>query len=699
MATIRTAIMVDDRMSGAFRAMNNALNIVVNSFADLQDATHQAVDVSSIQAARTELARAEATLNQVESSIQNATQNQRQFNDSIGDANPQANNLLSKFKQIATTIGGIIGLKKVMDLSDQVSQTTARLNLMNDGQQTTAELQRMIYESAQRSRGEYQATANTVARLGITAKDAFESNAETVAFAEQLNKQFIIGGANAQEMAAVLLQISQALGSGVLRGDELNSVFEQAPTIIETIADYLQVPIGEIRDMAGNGEITAQIVKNAMLAATDETNAKFESMPKTFGQVATSIQNKALMMFQPLLVKMNEIANSERFNSMTDGVLNGIYAIATACTYAFELVSSVGGFVVDNWSILQPIIFGVAAAILLYNGAVIAKNIVDAISIGLQTAQAIAIATKTGATIADVAATNGLTVSQWALNSAFLACPITWIIAGIIAIIAIIYTAVAVFNKFAGTSVSATGIVAGVFTTLGAHIANRFVVPTWNTIAAFVNFFGNVWHDPVAAVKVLFYDMCLTVIGYITNMAHAIENVINKIPGVTVDITSGLDGFQSKLESASQKVKDESGWIEYVGKMDYIDYGDAAKAGYNFGKGIDDKVGSLFDFSSLGLDDYGAGIDLGDLSSTLGSIDDNTGKTADNTDTSTEDLKYLRDIAERETINRFTTAEIKVDMGGISNTVNNMSDLDGIADYLAIKVEEQMQIAAEGVHE
>ena len=305
MSTIKTSIQVDDRMSGAFRAMNNALNIVINSFSSLQDATHNAVDVSSLEAARSELAKVEISLNAIEQDVKNATNKQDQFNKSLSGADPPASNLLSKLKQIATTIGGVIGIKKALDLSDTVAQTTARLDLMNDGLQSTEELQKMIYQSAQRSRGAYQDTANTVSRLGIVAKDAFNSNAETIAFAEQLNKHFVIGGANAQEMAAVSLQISQALGSGVLRGDELNSVFEQAPTVIQTIADYLDVPIGKIRDMAGDGEITADIVKNAMLAAADETNAKFESMPKTFGQVATSIQNKALMMFQPALQKMN----------------------------------------------------------------------------------------------------------------------------------------------------------------------------------------------------------------------------------------------------------------------------------------------------------------------------------------------------------------------------------------------------------
>lgn len=708
MSTIKTSIQVDDRMSGAFRAMNNALNIVINSFSSLQDATHNAVDVSSLEAARSELAKVEISLNAIEQDVKNATNKQDQFNKSLSGADPPASNLLSKLKQIATTIGGVIGIKKALDLSDTVAQTTARLDLMNDGLQSTEELQKMIYQSAQRSRGAYRDTANTVSRLGIVAKDAFNNNAETIAFAEQLNKHFVIGGANAQEIAAVSLQISQALGSGVLRGDELNSVFEQAPTVIQTIADYLDVPIGKIRDMAGDGEITADIVKNAMLAAADETNAKFESMPKTFGQVATSIQNKALMMFQPALQKLNDLANSSQFNSIVDGVINGLYTVSNVAIEVFNVMASVGGFIYDNWSILEPIIVGIATAMLLYNGAVIANNTVQAINNGLQgiavlkaSAHAAALAMQSGATF-------GATVAQYGLNAALLACPITWIILGIIALIAVFYAAVAAVNKFAGTSISATGVICGAFMVAGALIANMIIglfnffvgigIEVYNLIAVFANFFANVFNDPVGAIKKLFFGLFDVITGIVQSAAQMIDTVLN------TNLSGAVAGFRSKVNAYVETQVD--GQVEVMQKLnqsDYMmkgfDYKSSWNAGYNFGKGIDDKVGSMFDLSSLGLDNLGSGISgLGDIPSAgdLADTSKNTGKTAENTETSTEDLKYLRDIAERETINRFTTAEIKVDMGGVNNVVNNNADLDGIADYLAVKVEEQMQIAAEG---
>lgn len=315
MATIRTSIQLYDAMSPALRSMNKALNVVLNSFEAMQSASSSPVDSSEIQEARNELARVETQLDSVEQNIRQSNEQQRQFNDTIKNGSNAASDLKSKFMGIVSVIGGMMGLKKVFDLSDELTQTTARLNMMNDGLQTTEELQNMIFASAQRSRGAYQATADAVSKMGIMAGDAFSSNAELVAFVEQLNKQFTIAGTSQEGISAAMLQLTQAMGSGVLRGEELNSVFEQAPTIIQAIADYLDVPIGQIRAMAQEGQLSADVVKNAMLSAADETNAKFESMPKTIGQVWQSIKNQALMEFQPILQKINEVVNTDKFNN------------------------------------------------------------------------------------------------------------------------------------------------------------------------------------------------------------------------------------------------------------------------------------------------------------------------------------------------------------------------------------------------
>ena len=234
-----------------------------------------------------------------------------------------------------------IGVKKVVELADSMTTTRARLDLMNDGLQTTAELQDMIMASANRSRASYQSTADAVSKMGIMAKDAFGSNEELIAFSELINKQFTIAGTSAAGIDAAMLQLTQAMSSGVLRGEELNSVFEQAPTVIQTIADYLGVPIGKIREMAAEGQITSTIVKNAMLASADEINAKFEQMPMTFSQVWTIAKNAILEAFTPVLTMIGQAAQ----------------------------------WIYDNWSTIAPIFWGLAAAVLGY-----------AVALGIQTA-------------------------------------------------------------------------------------------------------------------------------------------------------------------------------------------------------------------------------------------------------------------------------------------------------------------------
>lgn len=393
-----------------------------------------------------------------------------------------------------------------------------------------------------------------------------------------------------------------------------------------------------------------------------------------------------------------------QIENVLTGFADACSALIMTLTWIATVAVDVASAFVDNWGWIAPIIAGVAGAYMVLHGAMLAYNTVQAISNGLDAVKAARLAMTTVAQGAQTTATFAGTVAQQGLNAALLACPIMWVVMGIIAIIAVIYAAVAAINKFADKSYSATGFIAGVFAILAAHIINTFVVPVWNKFAAIANFIGNVFNDPVAAVKVLFYDMALTVVGYIKNMAEAIETLINKIPGVTVDITSGLDSFYSKLEQAQQKVKDESGWVEYVQRKEFVDYRDAAAAGYNFGKGIEDKVSGLFKLPTLdemGFDNN----DTFNFGNTLDGIYGNTGDTAANTaaaadklDYLDEDLAWMKDLAEREAINRYTTAEITVEQHN-ENHIGKDTDLDGIMDAWAADFAERLDVSGEGVHD
>lgn len=711
MATIRTAIALYDGVTSPLHSMQKAMNIVLNSFEGMQRASSNAVDVSAIQEARDELARAETAFDSIEQSIRDADNQQQKFNGSIRAGSSAADGLWNKLKGIAATVGGIAGLNKVLGISDQLTSTNARLNnaMVNfDDGGSLDELQKKVMASAQRSRSAYMSTAAAVAKLGMNTKDAFGNMDEVIMFSELVNKQFVNGGASAQEQAASMLQLTQAMASGVLRGEELNSIFENAPGIIQNIADYLDVPIGQIRTMASEGQITADIVKNAMFAAADDIEEKFNSMPKTWGQIWTSMKNKALSIFAPILNKLNQIANSSKFETVTNGVINGLAAIASVATGVLDLLINGASWVVDNWSWISPIVLGVAGAYVVLHGAMIAYNTIQAITNGLAAISAARSAIKAGATLAEAAATTTATGAQVGLNAALLACPITWIIIGIIALIALFYAAVAAVNKFAGTSVSATGIICGVFMAALAFIGNIFIalwnvaaevfVLIYNLVATVANFIGTVFNDPVAAVVHLFFDLADTVLGVLQALASAIDAIFGS------DLSGAVQGWRDSL----------GGWVdetfgkgtEVMAKMnaddlklDRFEYGAAFDLGYNFGEGIDNKVSGLFDGSlmdSMGAFDLGNTLD--DIYGNTGDTANNTAATADALDITEEDLSYLRDIAEREAINRFTTAEIKVEQNN-TNYIDKETDLDGIMDAWANDFAEKLDVSEEGVHE
>ena len=711
MATIRTAIALYDGVTSPLRNMQKAMGIVLNSFESMQRASSNAVDVSAIQEAREELARAETAFDSIEQNIRDANDQQQRFNRSIRDGSSAADGLWQKMKGIAATVGGMIGLKQALGTSDQLTQTNARLNnalIKFDDGGSIKELEAKVMASAQRSRAYYMDTAAAVAKWGINARDAFTNMDEVIAFSELVNKSFVIGGAGAQEQSAAMLQLTQAMASGVLRGEELNSIFENAPGIIQSIAKYLDVPIGQIRTMASEGQITADIVKNAMFEAADDIERNFSNMPKTWGQIWTGMKNKALSIFAPILNKLNQIANSSKFEAVSNGVIGALAAIASVATVVLDLLINGASWVVDNWSWLSPVIYGVAAALGVYYGAQLAANTVGLISKGVHIAMAGAKMIQLAATGALTAATAAQTAEQYGLNAAMYACPLVWIIILIIALGALVYAAVAAVNKFAGTSVSATGIICGAFMAALAFIGNIFIalwnvaaevfVLIYNLVATVANFIGNVFNDPVAAVVHLFFDLADTVLGVLQALASAIDAIFGS------DLSGAVQGWRDSL----------GGWVdetfgkgtEVMAKMnaddlklDRFEYGAAFDLGYNFGEGIDNKVSGLFDGSLM--DSMGAF----DLGNTLDGIYGNTGDTANNTaatadalDITEEDLSYLRDIAEREAINRFTTAEIKVEQNN-TNYIDKETDLDGIMDAWANDFAEKLDVSEEGVHE
>lgn len=535
-----------------------------------------------------------------------------QFSKSQKAAADSVSGLTSRLQGLVGSYLGLRGLQSLLNLSDTMASTTARLNSMNDGLQTTAELSGMIFQSAQRSRGAYQATADMVAKLGTLAGDAFGSSAEVVAFAEQINKQMVLSGASTMGAQAAMLQLTQAMSSGVLRGEELNSILEQAPTIAQTIADYLGVTTGEMRELASQGRVTAEVVKAAMFSATEETNAKFEQMPMTWGQVWTSFQNIALKALQPVLSGINWLSN--------------------------------------NIEIIGPIVLGVAAAFVVYtvsaNGAAVAAKV--------------------------------WTAAQAGLNAVLALNPVGIVIMAIVLLIAAIYAVVGAVNKATDSSISATGIIAGAFAVLGAFIFNQFVVPVQNVLAALGNFIGNLFTKPVDTVKLLFLDLATTVLGHISTIAHGIEGLVNKIPGVSVDMTSAIDSLYNQVQTAAQGTR-ASSWTEYFNTWDKINLGDAWDAGYNWGSNL---------FSGLSGSPFG--FDYDEYLDSLPGLTADVGAIKNSVSMSEEDLRSLVDMAERQYVNNInlTTRAPVINVHG-QNTGNSPADTRAFMNTLTRMLAEQ----------
>lgn len=370
MATIRTAIQIYDGMSRPLQSMHRAMGILLNSFESMQSASSNAIDTAAIREAREELARAGAAFDEIERNIRETEQAQDRFNNRIRDGTSAADSLLGRLQGVLTTVGLMAGAKMVLNLSDNLASTTARLNLLVDDGGTLEELEQKVMASAQRSRAAYFDTASAVAKLGLNAGAAFGNDMDQViAFMEQVNKQFVIGGATAQEQSNAMIQLTQAMAAGALRGEELNSILDAAPGIARAIESYMGVAEGSIKQYAEQGFVTAEVVKNALFETAGETNTAFDSMPMTWAQIWTSMQNKSLSIFAPILRKINDIGNGQSFTQVSDGIINSLAGIASIATVVFDLLVGGSAFVIDNWSWISPIIYGVVGALMAYYGA------------------------------------------------------------------------------------------------------------------------------------------------------------------------------------------------------------------------------------------------------------------------------------------------------------------------------------------
>lgn len=686
------------RMSDVYHQMNASAAVMSDAYqgmgvsaAAVSDAyrnVNASVDETSTDTANEAYLHMALTASRTRRYISENTEEQAKFNNQVEAGANKAGGLLQKIKGAVAPFMNLEKLSEAFDLSDQMAATTARLNLMNDGLQSTEELQNMIFAAAERSRGSYQATADAVAALGFTAEDAFGSTEETVAFVEQISKQFAIAGMGASDIDGAMQLLTQTMGEGVLGGAEYNRILSQAPNIIETIADYLGVPGEQLEHMAAEGQITADIVKAAMFAAADETNAKFEQMPQTFAQIAVSFRNNALMAFEPVLQKMNEIANSEAVQGLVNGAAAGIAVVAGIALELLDLLADVAGVVADNWSWLLPIILGVAAALAVYYGCL-------ALGYGWQ--------------LLCAAATGIMTVAQQGLNAVMDANPILRVVMIMLVLIGVIYaicTAIAdathIANSGFGVITGGIAVVGAFFKNLGLTIAN-IALGIGNAIGAVCSNIGTAFHNVIANVKGWWFGLLSDVLSVIAGIAEA----LNEIPFVSFDysgVVKAADEYAAKSAAAYESKE------EYQSISDAFNEGlstyeaweenwvqNAFDSGADWGDGVAESISSLFGGDKQSEDPYEYERYDEAVIEGIEGIDDNTGAIRDSMEITEEDLRYLRDIAEQEAVNRFTTAEIIIEQTN-HNNVSGRMDLDGIVSGLTDAANEAVAVIAEGVY-
>ena len=671
MASITSTITLIDHMTPVLGNIINGMERTISMLDRANMAVDKAFDPVQVEETRNAFAKAHVQLNEIEEQLQSNTQRQEEFNDEIIQGTRNTDGLLNKIKGVAGAYLGIQGLNKLTQLSDTMAQTTARLNLLtNYSAEETEALNDRIYASAMRSRMAYQDVAASVSKLGLLAGKSFKSNDEIVAFTELMNKNFKIGGASIQEQSSAMYQLTQAMASGRLQGDEYRSIIENAPLLANSIEDYMrnvQKAKGTMKDWASDGLLTADVIKAAMFSSADDVEQRFKNMPVAWVEVWTMATNKLQRAFKPVL----------SFISMLAG----------------------------NWSILEPVVIGMAKAVNLYDYAMKICAIVQKLAniqafiqaralLSNINLQAVAINTQYALAVATAQAT----VAQSSFNTALLACPITWIILAVIALVALLYTVVAVINKVKGTSVSATGIIVGSLNVVLQFIWNlaktivNVLLGIFNWVASICHNIKAAFHNSIESVKGFFWGLLATATEVIANIAEK----LNELPFINIDVgrlTGAAEDFRAKAEAAENNKMEyadtKQAFMDGFNTLDVFQDGwvqDAYNSGYSVGEGIADKFGGYFDNAF----DY--------VASDIGDISDDTGSIADSVSATEDEIKYLREIAERDVINRFTTAEIKVDMSGMSNNITNGLDIDGVIDHMAAGASEALEIAAEGVH-
>lgn len=650
---------------------------------------------NAMNAAATATTNAYNKMNTLHSKMSAVTSASTSLSFSLGGVlNSTVGNMLANsiMGAVAATQSAINNLQAT---AEHWASVQARMQLVAGSQQNAVILNDMIYQSALRARGGYLEMAEAVAHLSQSAHDAFPDPREAVTFMEGIQKLFIIGGATKEAQKNAMLQLTQAMASGQLQGDEFRSIAENAPMIENIIAKSMGVSRGELKKLASEGKVTAEVIKDAIAKNMPEIEEQFKAMPKKWSDHMTEIESKAIKLFEPVFQRISDMANSDAIRTAVDGIVGVIESAAPIFYWIVGVVgetmntiiwafNSVFSFLSEHSGIVKSVMIVLAGVMAFYA----TQSIIAA---GSTLVAAAAVAAKTIADWAETAAIVAMIVAQEGLNAALYACPLTWIIGLVIAVIAIFFLAVEAINYFADTNISALGIIIGAFYVFGAAIMNVFAF-LWNTVAAFVNFFANVWHAPLQSIGNLFIDIWNGIWGFVKARINDIIGAINKIPGINIDKVGDSTGMLQRFEIANEyKVMDT---------MNYTGLGEAFDKGYDVGAGLG--LPSMPQLTSDGQKFDTSKIDEStkankDTAKNTGKAAKEAKRTADAVNMTKDEIKALRESAIDKTLKQWQESHVINVVMNNDVDINNGTDLDGFTTQITKGIKDAFMIKREGV--
>ncbi|MDY3902454.1 tape measure protein [Peptoniphilus sp.] len=624
--SLKTTISMINNVSPVLTNVIESMNMVISCAYKLNDSTDNMIDVSSLDASLASLRNAQSELANMENFTANLENEHRNYNDTVSKSEGLLSGIKGKVIGIVGAYAGLQSIKAFTNLGDELTSINSRLSFMLGKEEKLFDVQSRIAQAAKSSRTNYKNMADSVAKLTMLAGDAFSGLEEATRFSEILNKNFKVGGASAEEQAAAMYQLTQAMASGRLQGDEFVSIRENAPLLAQAIAKTMNVSMGELKELSSEGAITADVIKRAMFESADEIETRFKKIPKTFSDLKTELVNTFILGLQKPLSNLTNFIDTESFQNLFNGLINGVMIFSHFVGIGVDLF--IKGFELMGNAItyVGPPLLSLISMFLFYKGIVLAHNAIASASAAIHFIMARAMSLY-------AMATGKATAIQGGFNAALLASPLFWIPTIIIGVIALIYGIVAAINKVTGSTYSATGLIVGIVQWTGATILNiaiglingliqlmyaGFASPFISIIEWVLNVAKGGFDSFGDAVK----NLIGNIISWFLDLGRVVTKIIDAIFGT--DWTGGLEELQNKVlgwgknENAITLDREVSG-IERIEAKKWFNKGYAW--GEDKAKSIKSLIGQKKFENSLNSTDF---LNMDDLSNPLDEIAENT---------------------------------------------------------------------------